>query len=77
MFVTKDSLGSLWSPMLLILCLYNRSLVIARLSIGERPTFNFEVIHYKTLLDLLNLSPRFSRYAATPNLKSIQDNRSD
>ena len=34
----KAILGSLWSPMLLILCLYNRILVIARLSIGERPT---------------------------------------
>ena len=38
---------------------------------------NFEVIHFKTLLNLLNLSPRFSRDVATPNLTSIQDNRSD
>jgi len=61
--------------------LYNRSLVIARLSIGETPTsirridrdvaFNFEVIHYKMLVDLLNLSPGFSRDATTPNLTSI------
>ena len=34
----KASFGSLWSPMLLILCLYDMSLVIARLSIGKRPT---------------------------------------
>ena len=39
--------------------------------------FNFEVIRYKMLLDLLNLSPGFSRDAATPNLTPIQDNRSD
>ena len=34
----KARFRSLWSPMLLILCLYKRNLVIARLSIGERPT---------------------------------------
>ena len=72
--------------MLLIVCLYNRILVIARLSIGERPTsirrigygvaFNFEVIRYKTLLDLLNLSRGFSRDVATLDLTSI-DNKSD
>ena len=39
--------------------------------------FNFEVIRYKTLLDLLNISPRFSRDAAIPNLTSLQDNRSN
>lgn len=39
--------------------------------------FNFEAIHYKTLLDLLNLSPGFSRDVATANLTSIQDNMSD
>ena len=39
--------------------------------------FNFEVIRYKMFLDLLNLSPRFSRDAAIPNLTLIQDNMSD
>lgn len=37
--------------------------------------FNFEVIRYKTLLDLLNLSPEFSKSTATPNLAPIQDVR--
>ena len=40
-------------------------------------SFNFGVICYKTFLKLLNLSPRFSRDVATPNLTSIQDKRSD
>ena len=32
-------------------------------------------MRYKTLLDFLNISPRFSRYAATRNITSIEDNR--
>jgi len=36
--------------------------------------FNFEVILYKTFLDMLNLSPRFSR--DTPILTPIQNNMS-
>ena len=39
--------------------------------------FNFEVIRYKMLLYLLNLSPGFSRDAAAPNLTPIQDNTGD
>ena len=39
--------------------------------------FNFEVIRYKTLLDLFNPSPRFSRDVATLHLTPIQDNKSD
>jgi len=50
----KASLGSLWSPMLLSLCLYNRSLVIARLSIRERPT-SIRRIGYGVLLLILRL----------------------
>ena len=43
----------------------------------EGTAFNFEVIRYEMLLDLLNLSPGFYRDAATPNFTSIQDNMSD
>ena len=50
----KASLGSLWSSMLLILCLYNRSLVIARLSTGEGPT-SIKRIGYGVLLLILRL----------------------
>ena len=35
--------------------------------------FNFEVISYKSLLDLLNLPPRFSRNVAPPYFTTIQD----
>ena len=37
--------------------------------------FNFEVILYKALMDLLNLSPEISRDVATSILTFIQDNR--
>ena len=50
----KAILGSLWSSMLLILCLYNMSLVIARISIGERPT-SIRRIGYGVLLLILRL----------------------
>ena len=73
--------------MLFILYLYTRYLVIAMLSMGERPfyeenrimpiAFNFEVISYKTLLDLLNLPPRFFRNDAPPYFTTIQDNMDD
>ena len=39
--------------------------------------FNFEVIRYKMLLYLFNISPVFSRDVATPNLTSLQDNMSE
>ena len=39
--------------------------------------FNFEVISYKPLLDLLNLPPRFSRNVAPPYFTTIQDNMDD
>ena len=40
-------------------------------------TFNFEVISYKMLLDLLNLPPRISRNVAPPYSTTIQDNSDD
>ena len=39
--------------------------------------FNFQVICYKMVMDLLNIYLGFSRDVATPNLTSIQDNMSD
>ena len=39
--------------------------------------FNFEVISYKPLLDLLNIPPKFSRNVTPPYFKTIQDNRDD
>ena len=42
-----------------------------------RIAFNFEVISYKLLLDLLNLPPRFSRNVAPPHFTTIQDNMDD
>ena len=39
--------------------------------------FIFEVIRYKTFMDLLNLPLGFSRDVATPNLTPIQDNESE
>ena len=43
----------------------------------ERLAFNFKVIHYKTLMYLVNISLGFFGDAATPNLTPIKDNRSD
>ena len=37
--------------------------------------FNFQVISYKPLLDLLNLPPIFSRNVASPCFTTIQDNK--
>ena len=39
--------------------------------------FNFEFVCYKTIMDVLNHFPGFSRYITTPNLTPIQDKRSD
>ena len=39
--------------------------------------FNFEVIIYKTLMDLLNLPPIFSRNVAPAYFTNIQDNMDD
>ena len=39
--------------------------------------FNFEVISYKLLLDLLNIPPRFSINVATPYFTTIQNIRDD
>ena len=39
--------------------------------------FNFEVISYKPLLDLLNIPSRFSRNVAPPYFTTIQDNLDD
>ena len=39
--------------------------------------FNFEVISYKLLPNLLNLPPRFSRNVAPRFFRTIQDNRDD
>ena len=38
-------------------------------------SFNFEVISDKSLLDLLNIPPRFSRNVAPPYFTTIQDNK--
>ena len=84
----KEILGSLSFPMLFILCLYIRYLVIAMLSMREKPhfyeenrisriAFNSEFISYKSLLDLLNIPPRFSRNVAPPYFTAIQDNNDD
>ena len=40
----------------------------------RRIAFNFEVISYKPLLDLLNIPPRFSRNVSSPYFTTIQDN---
>ena len=40
----------------------------------RRIAFNFEVISYKPLLDLLNLPPRLSRNIAPPYFTTIQHN---
>ena len=43
----------------------------------QRITFNFEVISYNPLLDLLNLPLRFYRNDAPPYFTTIQDNKDD
>ena len=43
----------------------------------RRIAFNFEVISYKSLLDFLNLPPRFSRNVAPSYFTTIQDNMDD
>ena len=43
----------------------------------RRIAFKFEVISYKPLLDLLNISPIFSRNVAPPYFTTIQDNMDD
>ena len=40
-------------------------------------SFNFEVLSYKTLLDFVNLPPRFSRNVAPPYFTTIQDKKDD
>jgi hypothetical protein len=71
---------SLLFSMLFSLFLYIRSLVTpfngGRAFIYEEDrieciSFNFEIICYKTLLDLLYLSPCCSRDTTSPNLTSI------
>jgi hypothetical protein len=69
--------------MLFILFVYiNYLIIIDVLSMGEkahlyeedmigRIAFNFEIISYKILLDLLYISPRLSRDIASPNFTSI------
>ena len=68
--------------------MYIKYLVIAMFSIGGKThfyeenrirciAFNFEVISYKLLLDLLNLPPRFSRNVAPPYFTTIRDNMDD
>ena len=39
--------------------------------------FNLNIISYKTLMDLLNHSPRFSRDIAMPKFTPIHENGSD
>ena len=74
--------------MLFILCLYIRYLIIIHTLNGGKTqfykenmirciAFNFEVISYKSNLDLLNLPQRFSRNVAPPYFTTIQDNRDD
>ena len=83
----KAILGSMCSFMLVSMYLYIKYLVIVMLSTGKRLMsirnrvgciyFNFEIIYYKLLLDLLNPSLELSRDDATPNFTTIQDNMSD
>ena len=43
----------------------------------RRIAFNFEVISYKSFMNLFNLPPRFCRNVAPLDFTTIQDNRDD